>query len=108
MQEGSLVTPRWTHDQMLQKLAQIYNPIALMLMLRSLPDHGQIYTAKTVAVHCKSCNRIEVELEEIQVFAPEFKHSLLAEFYVEVAPPQENVQSIVDKIIIETPVRELS
>lgn len=108
MQQGSLVTPRWTTNQMLHKLVDIYGPMTLMLLLRNLPEHGQIYTAKAVGVHCKSCNRVEVELEEVQVFIPQFKHSLLAEFYVEVAPPQENVQSMVDEIIIETPVRELS
>lgn len=104
MQPGSLVTPRWPKDQMVAKIVQLIGLWALDSIVE-LPEYGQLYTIATVSGVCPCCNRCTCMLEEVKVFV--FNKGLYEEFYVEIAPPQENVQSMVDQIIEDTPILTL-
>lgn len=97
MKPGSLVTPRWPEEVMVVKIAELIGSWAIKAII-GLPEYGQLYTVASVSDVCPCCNRCTCMLEEMRVFA--FNKGLYEDFYVEVDPPQENVQSIVEDILI--------
>lgn len=111
MQAGSLVTPRWNKAQMIEEIGKRW-PMLLMT-INQLPEFGQIYEVTYIGKHCPTCKVIHVLIAGVVVTRPRnmetnMELGLWPDFYVEIDPPQENVQSMVDKIIIETPVKELT
>lgn len=105
MKPGSLVTPRWPESmmwlQIKKRIPEFVHPY-----VKNLPIVGQIYTVK--ALHfCKCCGNTTVTLEELVVIPPPSygkEVGLYDDFYVEVDPPQENTQELINKIIESTPV----
>ena len=105
MQQGSLVTPRWNKGQMIQEILSRWP--AMVLVIQSLPEFGQIYTVKFAGLHCEKCNRVHIVVEELVVIPATcvdsgVEYGLPADFYIEVDPPQENVQQVVEDIQLET------
>lgn len=105
MQVGSLVTPRWNEEQMWNQIkARI--PKYAHPFITNLPIFGQVYTIKTVGGICPCCGGRLVTLEEIVVVqippgAIMTEKGLYMDFYVEIDPPQENVQEIVNEVLSE-------
>ena len=99
MKPGSLVAPRCTKHQMIQKLG-IDGGTKLLQYIINLPDKDQIYTVKEVNMRCK-CGKCKIKedivIEELQIFsAPIAEYGLPENYYVELAPPDENIKSIVE------------
>lgn len=111
MKPGSLVTPRWPPEEIVCNIIHMWgSKIASNIV--DLPDYGQIYTVSTVGPHCEACGLIHCIISEVTIFPGSCTENgmelgLPPEYYVEVDPPQENVQSMIDKIIEQTPVQIL-
>lgn len=111
MQVGSLVTPRWPKGQLMEKLCSIWD-FRMLKLIQELPEQGQIYTVNFIGPHCKKCKHEVVVVDEVHIFGPIVpllmqEYGLPPEFYVEVDPPQENVQETVNQIIEQSSVKEI-
>lgn len=99
MKPGSLVTPRWMETEMWLQIRRRI-PEFVHPYVKNLPVFGQIYTVKALHL-CKCCGNITATLEELVVIPPPSygkEVGLYEDFYVEIDPPQENIQAIVDTI----------
>jgi len=105
MKPGSLVTPVRPDEENLAFAALA----GLLSFLVEMPKHGSIYTVARVEPVPTHPHLTQITIEEIpEVFrVGAHKIGVPPTFYVEVAPPQENVQSVVNKIIETTQVLEL-
>lgn len=111
MKPGSLVTPRYPPEEIVCKLIHSWGR-EIARYIADLPDYGQIYTVSIVGPHCIACVRVHCVVSEIVVFPASrvkdgIELGLPPDYYVEIDPPQENVQSIIDKIIEQTSVQTL-
>jgi len=96
---------------MWEKLNLRFGSPLVRKLIKCLPDYGQIYTVKRIANESlpgvdKLCILDELCVSDIPA-SDDGESGLPVEFYVEVDPPQEDVQSIVNQIITEAPVRVL-
>lgn len=102
MKPGSLVTlaKRYTLDDA---------PPDVRSYIKNMPVFGEIYTVQSIQSACDcECGYPHVILEEMETLVEEGKDvGFPMPMYVEVQPPQENVQSMLDSIIKHAPVREL-
>jgi len=111
MKPGSLVTPVRPDEENLAFAALA----GLLSFLVEMPKHGTIYTVARVEPVPTHPHLTQITVEEIPVvflvrrpgYAEPHRVGVPPTFYVEVAPPQENVQSVVNKIIETTQVLEL-
>lgn len=110
MQQGSLVTPRWSEAEIMKRL-EVKSPKWLMNSIVDLPKWRQIYTVKYVgpldgvppAISVQHC-----EIEELVIFRFDcgkcnvlHEVGLPPDFYVEVDPPAHSVMDEVSKILAE-------
>lgn len=103
MQQGSLITPRWPEGRMIEELLQRFDP-RVILCINALPKFGQIYTAKDVW-QCDCCTNVYCELEELKVFGGTLSNvPLTVDFYVELAPVQQEIMDEVNEILQGHPV----
>lgn len=101
MKVGSLVTPRWNKSKMVQEIAKL--SIIIAMRIQDLPEIGQIYTVSETYT-CPCCNKHYCWVIEMpKVFMSPYSSKGLPDyFYVEVQEGMD-AQSIVNKILEETP-----